>query len=158
MKFTKGMAFTPFLLFFFIGFVLLYFWAINIGSSDSTYYTPFMKLMNKAGCIPGANESISTQNCTQIAAGQSFTGSDIYSAFAVTITSAALVGGVVGLIFPNPWAIFAGVTMTLATFLTLPLNLFDDAAIPMPIKFSIFGLYIVATIALISWFRGGGNP
>ena len=75
------------------------------------------------------------------------------------LTIAVPVGIIATLVtFPNPYAIFAGITGILLTFFTFPYSIFSEPSMPSEIKILVGGTFaMIYLLALISWFKGGGE-
>lgn len=156
MKLPKAGMYTVIMMFWFVGVAFLYYWGLNTGSTQ--YTTPFMTLTSSVACIPAYNSTGEYANCTSPSSTSGIAGSNMFSALAIAVGGSAIAGAVVGLIFPNPYSIFAGVALTFMSILTLPVNLLNDDAIPFPIRFSLLALYGFGLFGLIGWFRGGDSP
>jgi len=58
----------------------------------------------------------------------------------------------------SPYSLFAGITVFLLSFATLPLDLFSAVSVPMEIKFLVGGSFaILYMLSVLSWFKGTGE-
>jgi len=67
-----------------------------------------------------------------------------------------LVAGLLG--FPNQYLIFAGITVLLLGFITLPTDLLVSTTLPTEIKTFIVGIFsFLYILGLINWYKGTGE-
>jgi len=65
-----------------------------------------------------------------------------------------VVAGLLG--FPNQYLIFAGITVLLLGFITLPTDLLVSTTLPIEIKTFIAGVFsFLYILGLITWYKGG---
>jgi hypothetical protein len=56
------------------------------------------------------------------------------------------------------FGLFAGIGMFLATFFTFPIGVFAEAGLPTELKAFVGCVYgVMYVIAILTWFKGGGE-
>lgn len=155
LTFRKTMTFTIIILFFFmlLGFANL--WSIWSGNAGN-YNSGFTQLAVWFGCLPG-NEQIDCSNLNATTFNQA-ANQGATAAFGTTIAGAISTGAIIGILFPNMWAIFAPVTLVLLGMLAMPIGLITNSQIPLPIRFGFFAIYALGLFALLGWYKGGDAP
>jgi hypothetical protein len=81
---------------------------------------------------------------------------NLKSQFFVLISIGIFATVAVGLFgFPNQYLIFAGLTVLLLGFATLPTDILVDTSIPTEIKLFFGGVYtLIYILSLLTWYKG----
>lgn len=92
--------------------------------------------------------------------GLSTAGGTLYTEFLILLGVGVVTSLVVGLFsFPNPYAIFSGITVLILGFFTLPIDLLTSTTLPLQIKLFVGGVFgIMYILSVLGWFHGGQEP
>lgn len=79
----------------------------------------------------------------------------LYSSFYILLTVTAVSSIAVGLFsFPNPYAIFSGITILVLGFFTLPTDLLVSVELPTTIKLFIGGAFgLLYILSVLGWYK-----